>query len=503
MLGNSWAVALDARALARAFDALVERHESLRTTFAVMDGAPVQVIAEAGRSVLRVIDVSDAKASEREATALERAAEETRQPFDLERGPLFRVSLLRIAEQEHLLVIALHHIISDGWSMRVLERELCVLYRAFAGGQASPLADLPVQYADFAHWQREWLQGDVLEEQLAFWRTQLEGASALELPIARRRPPIPTFEGAEQAVRIPRAQVEALHALGRSQGVTLFMTLFGAFQLLLHRYTGQVDIVIGTPIANRNRSKIEGLVGCFVNSLALRVDLSGDPTVRQLLQRVREVALGAYDHQDLPFEKLVEELQLEREMSQNPLFQAILSLQNEPGEEIQLPGLTVTGRDLGVTVTRLDLELHLREGAEGLTGSLVYNTAWSRRSMRSLSQVVPSPTRPQIPSISSAMCSLGLPASTWTQTAAPSSSARCHSHRAKCCRPLPGGPPIERCRRSPSCTARRWFHSSCCCVSRPITGAAESVASRGRRLGERRELVGWPSRSSEPASGGQ
>lgn len=358
---------LDVSALARSVDALVERHESLRTRFAIVNEELSQLIEKVGSTSLEILDAGDSARANTLAEAI------VRRPFDLERGPLFRASLLRIDGDQQLLIIALHHIISDGWSVSVLIKELWELYRAYIAGEPSPLAELPLQYADFADWQSERLQGEFLETQLAFWRGQLEGAPVVDLPISRRRPPVQTFEGAGERVWIPKREVDALRALAGSEGATLFMVLFGALQLLLHRYTEQTDIVVGTPIANRNRSETEGLVGCFVNTLALRTDLSGDPTVRELLGRVREVALEAYEHQDLPFEKLVKELRLERDMSRNPLFQIVLSLQAEANKTVELPELIATLQEPNVTATRLDLELHLRDEPEGLSGIFVYN----------------------------------------------------------------------------------------------------------------------------------
>jgi len=268
----------------------------------------------------------------------------------------------------------MHHIVADGWSIGVLVRELGMLYTAFTTGQPSPLVDLPIQYADFAHWQREWLQGEVLSTQMAYWQQQLDGAIGLDLPTDRPRPTLPTFRGARQSLMLPQELSEAISTLSQSEGVTLFMTLLAAFQTLLYRYTGQEDILVGSPIANRNRSEIEGLIGFFVNSLVLRTDLSGNPTFRELLCRVREVALGAYAHQDLPFEKLVEELQPERNLNRNPLFQVVFALQNSPVEALELPGLALSLLNIDCCSARFDLEFQLVEYLGSLGVVAIYST---------------------------------------------------------------------------------------------------------------------------------
>ncbi|MGH7412374.1 MAG: amino acid adenylation domain-containing protein, partial [Candidatus Methylomirabilis sp.] len=295
-------------ALQRALDGIVARHESLRTTFVAMDGSPVQRIAPAKSGTLSVVDLGDVPRAEREANAELLAAEEARRPFDLARGPLLRATLLRLSEEEHILLLTIHHIVFDGWSKEVFFREMAVLWEAFSTGGPSPLSPLPIQYADFAVWQREWLQGEVLESRLSYWKHRLQGApSVLELPTDRPRPAVQHYRGARESFELPRTLAEALHELSRREGVTLFMTLLAAFQTLLFRYTGQDDIVVGSPIANRARTETEGLIGFFINTLVLRTDLSGNPTFRELLKRVKEVALGAYAHQDVPFEELMEE----------------------------------------------------------------------------------------------------------------------------------------------------------------------------------------------------
>ena len=300
--------ALDQPALHRCFQEVVRRHEALRTTFVSVGGRPVQVIAPALALTLPVVDLGGVPAPEREVLLQQRVQAAMAQPFDLVQGPLLRVLLFRLHDREHVLLVTLHHIVSDGWSMGVLVEEVAALYGAFTAGQPSPLGELGIQYADFAQWQRAWFRGEVLERQLAYWRTQLADVPPLELPTDRPRPPVQTYRGATEPLSLPRSLTESLHRLSRREDATLFMTLLAAFQTLLSRYSGQDDIVIGAGIANRNRAEVEGLIGFFVNMLALRADLSGDPSFRELLGRVREVCLGAYAHQDLPFEKLVLEL---------------------------------------------------------------------------------------------------------------------------------------------------------------------------------------------------
>ncbi|HEY9644320.1 MAG TPA: amino acid adenylation domain-containing protein, partial [Coleofasciculaceae cyanobacterium] len=296
------------------------------------------------------------------------ATEEAHRPFKLTIDPLLRVTLLKLAETEHILLLTLHHIISDGWSMGVLMQELGVLYTAFLNGQPSPLGELPIQYADFAHWQRRSLQGEILKSQLAYWGQQLKDLPGLNLPTDRPRPSVQGYRGATQPLQLSPTLSAALKALGQAEGATLFMTLFTAFQILLYRYTGQTDLAVGVPIANRNRSEIEGLIGFFVNSLVLRTNLAGNPTFRELLGQVREVALAAYAHQDVPFEKLVEELHPDRDLSRNPLFQVVFALQNAPMHSLDLPNLTLKPWQLAIGTTRFDLEFHLWEQAQGLSG---------------------------------------------------------------------------------------------------------------------------------------
>ncbi|HEX2081287.1 MAG TPA: condensation domain-containing protein, partial [Longimicrobium sp.] len=293
--------ALDEAALERALGEIVRRHESLRTAFAEVDGSPVQVISPFGGFALPVEDLSDLSEADREAAVGRRAGEEARRAFDLSAGPLFRAALLRLGEEDHVLLLSMHHVVSDGWSMGVLFRELSALYAAYREGRESPLPELAVQYADYAVWQREQLGGEVLERQLSYWRERLADAPALlELPTDRPRPAVQTYRGATVPFEISLELLERLQRLGRSEGATLFMTLLGAFQALLGRYAGSEDVVVGSPIAGRTRGEVEELIGFFVNTLVLRTDLSGNPSFREVLRRVREATLGAYEHQEVP-----------------------------------------------------------------------------------------------------------------------------------------------------------------------------------------------------------
>jgi amino acid adenylation domain-containing protein len=379
---------LNLAALEQTFNEIVRRHEALRTTFRMLEGELVQVIAPVETypsgtaspnrrnvsTLLAIIDLRFLSAAEKEAETRRLATEERSRPFDLSSEPLLRVMLLQLDSSEHVLLLNLHHIICDGWSIGVLIRELGTLYTAFSNNQPSPLPELPIQYADFADWQREWLQGEVLETQLAYWKQQLDNLPLLNLPTDRPRKATPTYRGATQFLELPKNLSEKLEALSQRQGVTLFMTLLAAFQTLLYRYTQQSDIVVGSAIANRNRYEIEGLIGFFVNSLVLRTNLSGNPTFLELLARVREVALGAYAHQDLPFEKLVEELHPERNLSHHPLFQVAFSLQNTPIEALELPGLTLSQRDFDTPSAKFDLEFHMWQSLDGLRGQVIYST---------------------------------------------------------------------------------------------------------------------------------
>lgn len=366
---------LNIPALHQALNTLVARHETLRTTFAASDGRPMQVIAAHQSLELPLIDLLSWPDTERETEALRRVTAEAQQPFDLARGPLLRVTLLRLEKEDHILVLTMHHIISDGWSMGVFFRELGTLYTAYRSGQPLALPELPIQYADFAVWQRQWLQGEELATHLAYWKQQLAGASpVLTLLTDHPRPAVQDYHGAARSVELPLALTVALKELSRQEGVTLFMLLCAAFQILLSRHTGQEDIVVGVPIANRARPEIEGLISFFVNTLVLRTNLSGNPTFRELLQRVREVCLGAYTHQDLPFEKLVEELQPQRDLSRNPLFEVMLNF-SDPLPAVNLPGLTCEVRELHQPTAKFPLTLYVTERGGTLELKLVYQRA--------------------------------------------------------------------------------------------------------------------------------
>jgi natural product biosynthesis luciferase-like monooxygenase protein/amino acid adenylation domain-containing protein/FkbM family methyltransferase len=366
---------LDADALARCFNEIISRHETLRTTLSEQDGELVQVIVPALTLELPVIDLQHLGADARERQARELAIEEARRGFDLQAGPLLRVSLLRLGEQEHVLLATMHHIISDAWSMGVLVREVATLYEAFTGGLPSPLTELPIQYADYAIWQREWLQGEVLETHLDYWRRQLAGAlPVLELPTDRPRPAVRSFRGARLPVSFSDELSGELRRLSGREGATLFMTLLAAWQALLSRYSGAQDISVGTPVAGRTQEETKNLIGFFVNTLVMRTLLDGNPTFRELLARVRRSALGAFDHQEVPFEKLVETLQPARSLSHAPLFQVMFSLNNVPRGEFQLRGLKWEQLEAGSGTAKFDLTLSLEEQGERITGALEYDT---------------------------------------------------------------------------------------------------------------------------------
>jgi amino acid adenylation domain-containing protein len=360
-------------ALQQSLNEIVRRHEALRTTFSVVDGLPVQVIAPVQTISLPLVDLRHLPETERQVEARRLAQEDARHPFDLAQGPLLRTTLLRLDEQDHVLLLNMHHIVTDGWSMGLLFHELSTLYEAFCLDRPSPLPDLPIQYADYSVWQRDWLQGEVLEEQLAYWREQLADApTLLAVPTARPRTPAVTYQAASQALAFPRPLSEALRKLSQREGVTPFMTLLAAFQTLLYRYTQQEDVVVGSPIANRSRAEIERLIGFFVNTLVLRTDLSSNPTFRELLRRVREVCLGAYAHQDLPFERLVEELQPERNLGHSPLFQVMFILQNAPRHTLEIPGMGLSYLPVDTETMRFDLVVSLAEEPAGLRGGIRY-----------------------------------------------------------------------------------------------------------------------------------
>jgi amino acid adenylation domain-containing protein len=367
--------ALDVSALERSLREVAKRHEALRTTLPMVDGRPVQHIAEAPDFELPVIDLSAMPEDERKALSERLAGQEARRPFDLARGPMMRAFVLRLANDEHVALVTLHHIVSDGWSVGVLVQEMAVLYESFSAGRPSPLPELPIQYADFAYWQRERFRGEVLENELVYWREQLSGLSQLRLPTDRPRPEVQTFRGATVTFDLPAELTHGLRVLGRSEEATLFMTLLASFKALLSRYAGQTDIVVGAGIANRYRAEIEGLIGFFVNMLVLRTDLSGDPEFRDALGRAREVCVGAYAHQELPFEKLVAELQPERDLGHEALFQVAFVQQNAPLSLHRLPtGLALRPLPVESTTAKFDLTVFVWEVPDGLSGMVEYST---------------------------------------------------------------------------------------------------------------------------------
>ena len=366
---------LDTAALERSLNEIIRRHEVLRTSFRLAGSEPVQQIAAELTLTIPHHDLRHLDETEREAAALRLAQEEAMRPFDLAQGPLLRAALIRLAEDDDVLLLTLHHIISDGWSVGVFIREIVELYTATISGAEARLPELPIQYADYARWQRAWLQGDTLQRQLAYWTDKLRGRpTVLELPTDRPRPAIVTSRGATISFSLPKPLQDALISLSRQEGVTLFMTLLAAFQTLLARYSNQHDISVGTPIASRTRAETENLIGFFVNTLVMHTDLSGDPEFTELLARVRETALGAYAHQDLPFEQLVEALQPERDLSHTPLFQVMLVLGNMPMATAELPGVTLLPFEADSHTARFDLTLLMNESADGLSGSIEYNT---------------------------------------------------------------------------------------------------------------------------------
>jgi hypothetical protein len=365
---------LDVAALGETLREIVRRHEVLRTSFPAKDGAPLQVIAAEVEFELPLTDLGELAVAEREAEAQRLAQAEAERPFDLAQGPLLRARLLKLGEAEHIVLFTMHHIVSDGWSMGVLIKEVSVLYEAYSRGAASPLAELEFQYADYAVWQREWLQGAVLEEQLGYWREQLRGApEELQLPVDRARPAVQGFHGAMSSIVITPDVSLKLKELSRREDVTLFMSFLTVFKLLLHYYSGQDDIVVGTNVANRNRSETEALIGFFVNTLVMRTDLSGDPTFLELLKRVRETCLEAYAHQELPFESVVAMLQPERDLSRQPLFQVKIDVDNHLLNALELPRLSITPLEISLDIGRCDLQLFVTETHDGLLGKLVYD----------------------------------------------------------------------------------------------------------------------------------
>src|SRR6185295_16268194 len=363
---------LDAAVLARVLTTVAERHETLRTRFRENGGEPVQQIQSPAPIPLPVIDLTACPA-EREAETRRLIADEACRPFDLRQAPPLRSALLRLAADDHVLLLTLHHIVSDGWSMGLLIRETAALYGAAIQGAPPRLPDLSIQYGDFASWQRSWLAGERLEKELGYWRERLDGAPpALELPTDRPRAAVQSFRGSSCDVELPAALHEGLERLARQERTTLFTLLLAVFQALLHRTSGQEDVSVGTPVAGRSRIEIEPLIGFFVNTLVHRTDLSGDPGFRDLLHRAHRGVVEDQAHQDLPFEKLVEELSPSRSLSHTPLFQAMLSFNNLPREDLDLEGLTLRPLNAEAATAKLDVTLTLGPGRQGLVGSLGY-----------------------------------------------------------------------------------------------------------------------------------
>ncbi len=367
--------ALDAELLERCLSEVATRHETLRTVFGMLNGIPVQRILPELPLPLSVVDLQDVQESDREDRARQSATEEIRRPFDLTCGPLLRTTLFKLDARKHVLIFVAHHIISDGWSMNVLIRELTALYEAFVGGSPSPLPPLQMQYADFTLWLLGWLQGPVLEEQLVYWRRQLaDPPPPLTLYADRMRPAVQTLAGAHESFTIPDSLCEKIRALSRREEVTLFMVLLAAFDVLLYRYTGEKDLWVGSPTANRDQAQVEPLIGVFVNTVVLRSRLAAGMTFRELLHHVQEVAVGAYSHQALPFERLVEELLPKRDLSRNPLFQIMFILQNARRGAAERPGLAISPFQIDSGATQVDLSLSLMETDQGLSGQIEYST---------------------------------------------------------------------------------------------------------------------------------
>ncbi|WP_051394689.1 condensation domain-containing protein [Leptolyngbya sp. Heron Island J] len=365
---------LDGLALKRAWQDLVQRHESLRTRFVLVDGQPCQRVQPTGAVSFTQLDWLDSPPADETAAIQAQALELMQQPFDLERDGLVRSHLIRLEANTHVLLLTLHHIISDGWSMEVLIRELAILYDAHQRGQPPQLPPLPIQYADFAVWQRQFLQGQVLEGQLSYWRSQLSPAMLPSLPTDFSRPAVRSHRGHRHSLGISPAVTTQLQALSQQANATLFMTTLAAFQVLLYDYAQGAAIRVGTPIANRDRPEVANLIGFFTNTLVLCADIDSDLTFRQWLQRVRDEAVNAYAHQDVPFEKLVDELQPERNLSQTPLYQVWFYLQDDPVTAVSFPGLTLEPIEIDLGTAKHDLKLGLWKSPQGVQGALEYST---------------------------------------------------------------------------------------------------------------------------------
>jgi amino acid adenylation domain-containing protein/non-ribosomal peptide synthase protein (TIGR01720 family) len=366
---------LSAESLGQSLEEIVRRHEVLRTTYPTVDGEARQVVRPDAALSIGVIDLRDLRVEERDGVVRRLAVEEARRPFDLAHGPLVRACVLQLSDGDHVLLLSQHHINTDAWSNDVLVQEVSISYTAFSNGRPLPSAELPIQYADFAVWQREWLESEAARKQLAFWTDEFTIVPpALQLPTDRPRPPAQTFRGAARHFTFSRRLSAAVKELSQKEGATLFMTLLAAFHTLLHRYTGQPDVLVGTPIAGRTRHEVERLIGFFVNTLVLRADMRGTPTFSDVLKQVRDRAVAAYANQDLPFEKLVDALELDRDLSRTPLFQVMFVLQTDALESMGLPGLRIRQVETPIETAKFDLTLYMSETEQGLNGSLEYNT---------------------------------------------------------------------------------------------------------------------------------
>jgi amino acid adenylation domain-containing protein len=360
---------------------IIRRHEPLRTTFSNNStGNPVQIINPVGEIVLSIIDLQQLNPTIQEQEIKKLASIEAQKVFNLEQDLLVRVTLLKLNPSEHIILFTTHHIVTDGWSTGILVKEIASLYQAFLAGKPSPLTELSIQYADYAVWQRNYLQGEILSTQLNYWQQQLQNLPRLDLPTDYSRPAKTTYQGASYSFELSPVLTTAIKTLAQQEGVTLFMILLAAFQVLLSRYTEQEDIVVGTPIANRNKAEIEGLIGFFVNTLVLRTNLEDNPSFKELLQRVREVTLAAYTNQDIPFEQLVEELKVERHLNRNPLFDVMFTMETNEGEELELPGLTLNYLEAETETSIFDLLVSIGETKTGLTGAIRYSTELFKQS---------------------------------------------------------------------------------------------------------------------------
>ena len=366
---------LDFASLADSLKTVVRRHEVLRTTYPAVDGQPIQKISPTMTLPFPLENLRGVPANDRDSEVLRFAERESQCPFDLTKGPLIRAKVLQFSDEEHVLLLTLHQMIYDSWSVGVLFRELWTFYESFSRLRESSPGELPIQYADFAVWQREWLRGEVLESHIAYWKEQLgDSQPAADLPTDRSRPRLQSYHGRKRSIALPEPLKAALKDLSRREGATLFMALLAAFKTLLHRYTAQDDLVVGCPVINRSLPEIENLIGSFVNTLVLRTDVSGNPTFRAVLSRVRDVCLSAYAHQDLPFEKLVEELQPQRDLARSPLFQTMFAFQNTPLPNLSLPDLKSESIEVDGGIAKFDLTFSLAEKDQGIAGYVEYST---------------------------------------------------------------------------------------------------------------------------------